>query len=60
MTLVERWPNSGGSTVQVEGAKKMSQQQLIRLKGVSFMLHSCLLVRCQLMSSQKQACQLLD
>ena len=53
MTLVERWPNSGGSTVQVEGAKKMSQQQLIRLKGVSFMLHSCLLVRCQLMSSQK-------
>lgn len=60
MTLVERWPNSGGSTVQVEGAKKMSQQQLIRLKGVSFMLHSCLLVRCQLMSSQKQACQILD
>ena len=22
MTIVERWPNSGGSTVQVEGAKK--------------------------------------
>lgn len=38
----------------------MSQQQLIRLKGVSFMQHSCLLVRCQLMSSQKWACQILD
>ena len=40
MSVVERWPNSGGSTVQVEGAKKIRQQQLIRLKGVSFMLHS--------------------
>ena len=30
MTVVERWPNSGGSTVQVEGAKKMSQQQIER------------------------------
>ena len=48
MTVVGRWPNSGGLTVQVEGAKKKSQQQLIRLKGVSFMLHSCLLVRCHL------------